>query len=174
MSCSSQWETGCQPTHARGDLMSCDAGAPAACPLAGTSPATFWLCSTNDWSRSANAPRRVEAPLGGVGSTTPARTSCGFLLGRPPALRLLVETLVAVEVIALAPRGEYTRLYRARGSAREPTERVDERLVNTDHVVAGAAARQLARRPVFVPVLHSCAGSTIHRRPPSGESRGRS
>jgi hypothetical protein len=65
-----------------------------------------------------------------------------------------VQTLVAVEVIALAPRGEYTRLYRARGSAREPTERVDERLVYTDHVVAGAAARQLARRPVFVPVLH--------------------
>jgi hypothetical protein len=65
-----------------------------------------------------------------------------------------VEPLIAVEVVALAPSGDYARLCCTRGSVREPTERVDERLVHTDHIVAASATRQRARPPVFVPMLH--------------------
>jgi hypothetical protein len=93
---------------------------------------------------------------------------------RAAALRLADETLVAVEVVALALRSEHARLDRTGGSAYERSERMDERLVHTNHIVAGGAARPSARPPLFVPVLHSWPGSSIRRPSPSGESRGRS
>jgi hypothetical protein len=102
------------------------------------------------------------------------QTSRGEVPIRSAALRPADETLVAVEVVALAVSSEHTRLDRTRGSARQRSEGVDERLVHTDHIVALGAARHGVRTPLFVPVWHSCPGSAIHRRPPSGVSRRRS
>ena len=102
------------------------------------------------------------------------QTSRGEVPIRSAVLRLADETLVAVEVVARAARSEHARLDRTGGSARQHSEGVNERLVHTDHIVAGGAARQGVRPPHFVRVSHSCPGSAIHRRPPSGVSRRRS
>lgn len=83
------------------------------------------------------------------------QTSRGEVPIRSAALRLADETLVAVEVVALALRSEHARLDRTGGSAYQTSECVDERLVHTDHIVAGGAARQRARPSLFFPVLHS-------------------